>query len=85
MRLVGAIRIMLGFEADGCALWIDDSVLTFHGAIQEIACVKLDARFVGINFEGDAGSRAGQLGCYLADVALGIQYPVVVEAFTELD
>ena len=62
MGFVRTVRVMLGFEAYGCSLWIDNSILSFDGSVEEITGVKLDAWFICIDFESNAGDWTGQLG-----------------------
>ena len=76
---------MLGFQAYGCTLLVHDPLLAFNGSVEEVSGVNLYARFVGVYFQSDACYRADELGCYLVDVAFGLQYPVVVKAFAKLD
>ena len=37
MCFVWTVRVMLGFEAYGCSLWIDNSILSFDGSGRDIA------------------------------------------------
>ena len=76
---------MLCLETYGSSLWIDDPFLAFYCTVEEISCVELDAWLVCIDFKGDACGRAGQFGCYLIDVALGVQYPIVIKSFAEFN
>lgn len=52
LYLIDGIRPVLGLEAETGVLGIDRSVLAFQSAIQEVSCVKLDARLGGVYFQG---------------------------------
>ena len=83
LGLVGAVGIVLGFQAYGCTLRIDDPFLSLDGSVEEVARVYLYSRLVGVGGEADSGGRAGQLGGRFGDVAFSSQLPVVVEAVSE--
>jgi len=51
-RLVGRVRIVLGFQAKSIALLVDVPLLSGDGAVQEIARVELHARFCRGNLQG---------------------------------
>ena len=70
LGLVGRVGILLGLEADAVALVVHDALLAGDGAVQEVAGVDLDAGFVGIDLQVDAGGRAAELDGDLRDVAL---------------
>lgn len=55
---IGSIRIMLRLQTHGRSLRISDTVFARYGIIQEIAGINLDAGFVGINLQRDAGDGA---------------------------
>lgn len=61
-----------------------DAFLSGKGAIQEVAGIDLDARFVGIDIEDDAGLGRFEGGTWAGDVAAGVEHPVVVVAFAVL-
>ena len=79
-RLVGAVGIVLGFQANGGTLVVDDAFLAAQGAVKEIAGIDLYAWFIGIDFQRDAACGRSQLGCQLCNVAIRVQHPVVVIA-----
>ena len=80
MSLVGAVRIMLRLKTQTATLWIGDIPFSQETTIQEIACIELYARLVGIYRHLDTRSRVVQPGSHGMDIAMGIEQPVVVIA-----
>ena len=54
--MVGRVRKVLTFQADGRTPWISGSMVSFK-ATQEVACVKLNTRLSSINIHGSAADR----------------------------
>ena len=75
--LVWTIGVVLGLEAHRCALVVDYASLAGDCAVEEIACINLYSRLVGVYFHADSGSRAYEFGCELSNIAFGVEYPVV--------
>ena len=75
---VGAVGVVLCFEADRSTLVVNDTFLSAYGSVEEVTCVYLNTRFVGIYFQCDSGFGRRQSGSYLRDVTLGVEHPVVV-------
>ena len=76
--LVRGIRIVLGFQADGVALFVLHAVLSGDGTVEEVAAVYLEAGLAGVHHHRDAGLGRVQEGGQLLVVALGVQDEIVV-------
>ena len=55
LGLVGAVGIVLGLQAETYTLLIDEAFLSRHCTVKEVAGINLDTRFIGVNFQGNAG------------------------------
>ena len=78
LRLIGSVRILLGLQADGSAMAVDDAFLSLQRAVQEIAGIDLNARFVGVHIQYDTCPGRFQCRAFLRNVTLGVEHPVVV-------
>ena len=76
---------MLGFQADGAALLVNDAFFADYRAVQEVAGIDLDAGFVGIYDKPDATGRTVELAGRTVKVSVRVQAPVVVEALAVSD
>ena len=76
---------MLGFEANGGSLIVDDPLFARYGAVEEVAGIYLYAGFVGEHFHHDARIGVAQTDSGAARVACRVEYPVVVVSVTVFD
>ncbi len=60
--LVGGIREVIRFEAEGIVLIVDHATFSGEGAVEEVAAVELDAGFGGGDFEDTASGGLGDPG-----------------------
>ena len=63
LRFIGAVGVVLGFQAESTPVGIYFTIFAGISAGQKITAVKLDTRFVGENFQGSAGHRLCHQGC----------------------
>ena len=68
---------MLIFQAEGGSVGVFFAVLPFL-AVQEVAGVKLDARFLGVDFQDSTGRRIFQGRCQSVLAGLVSQDEIVV-------
>lgn len=78
--MVGAVGIMLCLEAEGTATRILHAFLAHETAIEEVAGIELQTGLVGEHLHLDACVGVVKRAEALGDVALCVEYPVVVVA-----
>ena len=85
LRMVGAVGIVLGLEAEGAASGIGDAFLADEAAVEEVASVELHTWLIGIHVHLDAAGGVVEGACHSVDVAIGSQDPVVVVSVAVLN
>ena len=78
--MVGAVGIVLCLEAESAATRILNTLLANEATIEEVAGIELQTGLVGEHLHLDAGIGIEEGAEALGDVALGVEYPVVVVA-----
>ena len=85
LGFVGGIGIVLCFETDSGALIVGYIVFTGDSAVKEVAGVYLDAGFVGIDLQKDAGRGTINRSSLNFGISCCVEHPVVVKTFAVAD
>ena len=83
--MVGAVGIVLCLEAEGAAARILHALLADEAAVEEVACIELNAGLVGEHLHEDAGVRVIQCAEALVDADVAVTGEVLDVEGTPFD
>src|SRR5438552_3164699 len=83
--LVGRVGVVLSLHAEGAAQGVGLAAFPLDRPIQEVAGIKLEARFGGPDLHRAAGFGVANFGGFAHAAVAFVEHPVVVVAFAELE
>src|SRR5580765_2978346 len=85
IRMIGRVRIVLGFQAQRGMERIGCSALSLNGTVQEISAVKLNGWLVGKHTELASTAWIVEQGSFSKFAIFAIKHPVMIVAFAQTD